>query len=234
MRPVNKGNSPYTTITKYQQALPYLETTIGSYCSYCEMKLDNAPEVEHVAAKSTDPALITKWENLLLACKGCNTRKGKIVTGINKDDYLWPDEDNTALAFRYPLGIPEVNTAALNAVDPTGNDNRKAQNLFDLLKLDPRTSQKTDRRVMKRNEAFHTASESLADWKTNQIPAMQRQIIRTALANGFFSVWMTVFEDEPDILREMIKAFPATETAFFDAEGHPTMQNKKLVLATAP
>lgn len=60
MRPVNKGSSPYTTIKKYQQALPYLEKAIGSYCSYCEMKLDNAPEVEHVAAKSTDPALITK------------------------------------------------------------------------------------------------------------------------------------------------------------------------------
>ena len=231
MRPVNKGNSPYTTITKYQQALPYLETAIGSYCSYCEMKLDNAPEVEHVAAKSTDPALITKWENLLIACKGCNTRKGKIVTGINKSDYLWPDEDNTALAFRYPLGIPEVNTAALNTVDPTGEANQKAKNLFNLLKLAPQARVKTDRRVQKRNEVFQTATESLADWKTNQTPAMQRQIIRTALANGFFSVWMTVFEDEPDILQEMIKAFPGTETVFFDAEGHPEMRMTKHVPA---
>ena len=138
------------------------------------------------------------------------------------------------MAFRYPLGIPEVNTAALNAVDPTGNDNQKARNLFDLLKLDPRISQKPDRRVKKRNEVFQTATESLADWKINQTPAMQRQIIRTAVANGFFSVWMTVFEDEPDILREMINAFPATETAFFDDEGRPVMLNQKPALAATP
>ena len=56
-------------------ALPYLEARLGSYCSYCGMKLDNAPEVEHVASKSTDPALITNWDNLLLACKACNPRK---------------------------------------------------------------------------------------------------------------------------------------------------------------
>ena len=45
---------------------------------------------------------------------------------------------------------------------------------------------------------------------------------------------MTVFEDEPDILQEMIKAFPATETAFFDVEGHPAMRNNKLALAATP
>ena len=80
------------------------------------------------------------------------------------------------MAFRYPLGIPEVNTAALNAVDPTGNDNQKAQNLFDLLKLDPRISQKPDRRVKKRNEAFQTATAFFDDEgrpvMLNQKPAL--------------------------------------------------------------
>ena len=60
---------------------------------------------------------------------------------------------------------------------------------------------------------------------------MQRQIIRSAFEKGFSSVWMTIFEDEPDILHEMIKAFPGTETAFFDAEGHPEMRMTKQFLA---
>ena len=224
MRPVSKGSSPYSTIKNYKQAMPYLENAIGSYCSYCEMKLDNAPEVEHVASKSTDPSLITQWTNLLLACKACNTRKGKTVTGLNKSDYLWPDEDNTALAFQYPFGIPEVNTAALDMVDPTGKANQRANNLFGLLKLGPQPKVKTDRRVQKRNEAFQTAKESLADWQTNRTPAMKRQIIRTAVANGFFSIWMMVFENEPDILQDLLNAFPGTEQAHFDADGHPKMQ----------
>lgn len=223
MRPVNKGSSPYTSITNYKQAMPYLENAIGSYCSYCGMKLDNAPEVEHVASKSTDPNLITQWDNLLLACKACNTRKSNTVTAINKSEYLWPDEDNTALAFRYPLGIPQVDSAMLNAVDPTGESAQKATNLFNLLKLGPQPQLKTDRRVLKRNEAYQTAKDSLEDWKIDKTPTMKRQIIRTAVANGFFSIWMTVFEDEPEILHELISAFPGTEQGFFDAEGHPKM-----------
>lgn len=131
-------------------ALPYLEARLGSYCSYCGMKLDNAPEVEHVASKSTDPALITNWDNLLLACKACNPRKSNTVTSINKNEYLWPDQDNTALAFCYPLGVPQ----------------------------------------------------------------------------------MTVFADEPDILLALIHAFPGTEAAFYDAEGHPKMLLTKPVPAT--
>ena len=37
MRPVDKGESPYNTIKKYQDALPYLGEKIGYYCSYCEI-----------------------------------------------------------------------------------------------------------------------------------------------------------------------------------------------------
>ena len=232
MRPVNKGSSPYISISKYKMALPYLEARLGSYCSYCGMKLDNAPEVEHVASKSTDPALITNWDNLLLACKACNPRKSNTVTSINKNEYLWPDQDNTALAFCYPLGVPQVNSAVLNALDPTGATANKATNFFELLKLGPQVRVKSDRRVLKRNEAYQMALDSLADWKSGRNPAMVRQIVRTVQNGGFFSVWMTVFADEPDILLALIHAFPGTEAAFYDAEGHPKMLLTKPVPAT--
>lgn len=46
MRPVNKGTSPYTPIQEYRDALPYLESRIGIYCSYCGAIIDHAPEIE--------------------------------------------------------------------------------------------------------------------------------------------------------------------------------------------
>ena len=47
MRPVDKGDAPYIKISKYQEAEPYLEKRIGAYCSFCEMRVNNALAVEH-------------------------------------------------------------------------------------------------------------------------------------------------------------------------------------------
>ena len=54
MRPVDKGNSPYSEIDEYQEAEAYLEKQIGSYCSFCEMPICNAPAVEHKDSKNID------------------------------------------------------------------------------------------------------------------------------------------------------------------------------------
>ena len=37
---------------------------------------------------------------------------------------------------------------------------------------------------------------------------MKNQIIMTALGDGFFSIWMEVFCDEPEIRLALIEAFP--------------------------
>ena len=74
MRPVNKGDSPYQKIKSYGDALPYLEKRLGIYCSFCEMRINHVPEVEHVASKTRGGDL-TAWNNLLLGCKYCNSRK---------------------------------------------------------------------------------------------------------------------------------------------------------------
>lgn len=229
MRPINKGPSPYTTIKHYSEALPFLERAFGLYCSYCGFPLAHVPEVEHVAAK-TEGGELTAWENLLVGCKYCNTRKRTLVGKANVNEYLWPDQYNTALAYTYENGIPVVNIADLLTVDPSGLALTKAQKLFDLVKLDniPTPGEK-DRRQSERNKVFEIALESLVDYQEGKatcperIEMLSKQIIRTATLGGFFSIWMTVFADEPEILNALIDAFPGTEKAFFDERGLPKL-----------
>lgn len=219
MRPVQKGESPYESISEYKEALPYLESRLGPYCSYCELPLYHAPEVEHVSSKKVNPELKTVWSNLLLGCKYCNTRKKDKVISENVEDYMWPDTENTALAFSYPFGVPTVNEEVLNTLDDSGKERQKATNLFDLLKLGNEFG-KADRRVKKRNEVYEVARQSLENWKKLPVEEMKGQITFTAVANGFFSIWMTVFKDEPEMLRSFMDAFPGTEAAFFDENGN--------------
>lgn len=233
MRPVDKGESPYTSIEDYSEALPYLEEAIGMYCSYCELPISHVPEIEHVCAKSKGGSL-TDWDNLLLGCKYCNTRKGIKVTPDNVGDFLWPDKDNTALAYTYLGGSPKINQAVLEQIDPTGRRLSQAQNLFKLVGLDhvPDLGEK-DRRHHNRNRAYEWAMEALKDWKKikydtpnntpEQMEPLKRQIIRNAQGQGFFSVWMTVFAEEPDVLDALIEGFSGTNRFFFDERNHPKL-----------
>ena len=49
---------------------------------------------------------------------------------------------------------------------------------------------------------------------------MKNQIVDTALAYGFFSVWMEVFRDEPIVLNALTDRFPGTEKRFFNSDGN--------------
>lgn len=105
MRPVDKGDVPTDEkdepkkFSKYGEARPDLIRRLGSFCSYCEMELKDGTEVEHVQPKSRKRDLEKEWSNFLLACKRCNTRKGS--KPVNLADHVWPDQDNTLLAFVY-------------------------------------------------------------------------------------------------------------------------------------
>ena len=48
---------------------------------------------------------------------------------------------------------------------------------------------------------------------------MKKQIIMTALGDGFFSIWMEVFCDEPEIRLALIEAFPGTNLNYYDEKG---------------
>lgn len=233
MRPVNKGDSPYKAISDYSEALPYLEKQIGMYCSYCELRIDHVPEVEHIVSKS-EGGDRTAWENLLLGCKYCNSRKSNHTTPYNKDEYLWPDTDNTAIAFSYDRGFPCVNEQAAMQVDPSGEFLKKAKRLFELVKLNniPKKGEK-DRRYKKRNEVYGTARRTLTDWesmkgKENEYTEIVlRSMVESAKYSGFFSVWATVFKHDSVVLRALIDVFPGTEVAFFDENGQPMPISKK-------
>ena len=139
-----------------------------------------------------------------------------------------PDEDNTALAYTYKGGLVQVNAADLNQIDPSGTRLNKAQKLFDLINLgNIPTPKEKDRRFAQRNKAYELATDALENWQKVQgstpvcLNALKNLIVQSALGHGFFSVWMTVFKDEPDILLALIQAFPGTNQAFFDHDYHP-------------
>ena len=132
------------------------------------------------------------------------------------------------MAYTYKGGLVQVNAADLNQIDPSGTRLNKAQKLFDLINLgNIPTPKEKDRRFAQRNTAYELAKDALEDWQKAQgstpagLNALKRQIVQNALGHGFFSVWMTVFEDEPDILLALIQAFPGTNQTFFDNDYHP-------------
>lgn len=232
MRPVDKGSSsPYEKNKVYQDALTYLEERIGLYCSYCEMPIKHVPEVEHIVAKSRGGDL-TAWSNLLLACKYCNTRKLAEVTPETKEDYLWSDEYNTAIGYTYYNGFPQINESELRKLDITGEIYKKAKNLYDLVSLDhikdKNEKKKTrDRRFIERTATYYRAIDSLEGWQESKSAPkpfrenLKKQIVMTVGAEGFFSVWLTVFSEEPEICNALIESFPGTRKECYDESGTP-------------
>lgn len=218
MRPVDKGEAPEHVFKKYQEAEPYLEECLGAYCSFCELLIRYVPEVEHKEAKAKGGDELA-WENLLLSCKYCNTRKGTIVAKGDKGKYLWPDEDDTFHAFSYDTEIPKLNEEYLQI---QGDDvKQKAENLFSLLQLDnvPLTPAVKDRRYAARSIARNYALSSKLGWdkvKTsmeNKSDYLQ-QIKMLAESSGFFSVWMQVFKEDAEVKEVLLEMFKGTRKEY--------------------
>ena len=212
MRPVEKGTAPQIEFKKYSEAEPFLEERLGAYCSFCEFPIKHVPEVEHKEAKSRGGEALN-WNNLLLSCKYCNTRKGVVVKKGEKEKYLWPDEDDTFHCFSYDKGFPKLNRDYL---DKQGDDIKmKAENIFHLVKLDNIPIREKDRRFAERNEAYNCAVSSKEGWKkvkdTESREMYLVQIKMLAKATGFFSTWMDVFRDEADIRSTLIEVFKGTK-----------------------
>lgn len=217
MRPVNKGKAPQKVYKKYQDAESDLESRLGAYCSFCEMSINHVPEVEHREAKSTGGELL-EWENLLLSCKYCNTRKGVSVKRGDKDKYLWPDVDDTFHAYSYDKDIPQLNEIYLNSKGTA--EKEKAENLFHLIKLDniPICPKDKDRRYSSRNETRNCALESKIDLGKmkgiTERKAYLNALKNLALAKGFFSVWMEVFKDDEEVKQLLISSFKGTKEEY--------------------
>lgn len=225
MRPVTRGASPITgDFENYRDAFPELASRLGIYCSYCERRIPTQLAVEHVQPKGLPQYahLAGRWDNFLLGCVNCNSAKGDRDV-LPAGTYL-PDRDNTFAAFTYtPDGRVEP------AAHLTGPQRNVARDTLALTGLDRRVSRVRDEngrlvaidRVSQRMEVWLVAEESLRDLHAHPGEAMRRQIVKTALAYGSFSIWMRIFEHEADMRRRLIQAFPGTAQDCFDAATVP-------------
>lgn len=225
MRPINRRGSPRTADFKdYQEARPELVSRLGFYCSYCERKIPVGLAVEHIQPKALPKYkhLEGCWNNFLLGCLNCNsTKKDKDVS--LSCAYL-PDRDNTFAAFQYEqdgsmkpangLSVPSLqiaqDTLALTGLDKSPNQ------VFDsngqLVAID---------RYSQRKDVWLIAQDSKNDLSHSPTAGMRKQIVRLALAEGFFSIWLAVFSDYPEMRKMLIDAFPGTAKDCFDANTIP-------------
>lgn len=223
MRPVKRGDIPADdegnpkAFTKYAQARRDLIERIGEYCSYCEMHLDASLAIEHVQPKSLVPALELAWDNFLLACTNCNSTKGNKPVVIT--EYFWPDQDNTVRAFIYEeAGTITVNPAL------SGAQQERVMGMIDLVGLDKNPGNDptaSDRRWPNRLEAWGMAKRAREHVQNFPIDEMREQVLDTAIAKGFWSTWMTVFQDDPIMRAQFINEFPGTSTDCFDGDSNP-------------
>lgn len=230
MRPVDKGESPYETISDYHDAEPFLNDRIGRYCSYCEIPIYHVPEIDHKEGKYSGGEL-TKWGNLLYSCKYCNTRKSQKIKFGEKDKWIWPDEDNTFIAYTYENGYPKVNEKLLKESVPEVLE--RAWSLYDGVDLGfvPQKVTDKDKRWAKRMEVYGIAEECKNVWdklKTTEYRETQiNSIITLAKQVGFFSVWMSIFEQEKEIKLQLLQNFPGTAQECFDSDGNVVLDARR-------
>lgn len=223
MRPVDKGDWPEDAegcrkeFSDYSEARGDLIGRLGEYCSYCEMHLDSSLAVEHVQPKTHHPDLRTDWDNFLLACGNCNPTKGS--EDVRLDDYFWPDRNNTFLAFEYIEGgrvrvsrelAAELRSRAQATVTLTGLDKTPLN--------DPKAA---DRRWQNRRETWDMATHVLERLHAKDSLEFRETIVNLAKAKGYWSVWMTVFADDKDMVRRFIERFQGTYRDCFNAEYKP-------------
>ena len=220
MRPIERGSCPIDSagapkvFREYQEARGYLIARLGEYCSFCETRLGVSLAVEHMLPKSLHPQFERDWNNFLLACANCNSTKGS--ANIVLTDYYWPDRDNTSRAFDYlPGGIVRV---SLKLSDSEQQQALKTLRLTGLDKTPKGNPTVSDRRWNNRREAWDIAERSLQNLKNSDTPSMREQIVEHAKSKGFWSVWMTVFRHDADMLYRLIGAFNGTCRLCFDAQ----------------
>ncbi len=229
MRPVSRGPIPTDesgneiNFNEYQDARGKLIERLGETCSYCEMHLDSSLAVEHVKPKKPEGSNENiqerelDWHNFLLACVNCNSTKSN--KDVILDDYFWPDIDNTFRAFTYSEGgiiTPsnelslELQSKANATIKLTGLDNHPLNN--------PKAS---DRRWINRREIWNIAVRAKERLSRNDYDDFREQIVDTMTGHAYWSIWMTVFRDDSDMLNRFIKALAGTAEDCFDHSGMP-------------
>jgi uncharacterized protein (TIGR02646 family) len=215
MRPIRRGGSPrHGDFNDYKDAKRYLVSRLGSYCSYCERRIATMLAVEHIQPKGLQAYghLTGCWENFLLSCVNCNaTKKDK---DVHLNAILLPDRDNTFAAFVYSADGKVAPAPGLSAgVRKMADDTLGLTGLNKKISVvhDENDKQVAIDRVSQRMEAWAVAEVAQSDVLANPVNEAVRQgAVRTALGYGFFSIWMTVFENDVDMRNRLIDAFVGT------------------------
>ncbi len=226
MRPVERGAWPQTRdgsnveFSHYRDARNELATRLGFYCSYCEMPKQEAIDVEHMAPKARAPHLERDWHNFLLACTACNSRKSDNPDPSRLDSYLWPDRDNTFAAIVWHDGF-----SATVSDKVSGAVAAKAAMTIQLTRLNATEPLRPKLKDLRRYHRMQAHSKALLNKvlleNEPHSSGLRTSIAMTAVATGYFSVWMHVFADDPDMRRRFIDAFPGTARDCFDTSGNP-------------
>ena len=213
MRPVARGPWPTENdgaqksfASDYKLAKADLLKRLGEFCSYCERRGDL--HVEHVVPKNKDIKLKFDWSNFLLGCVNCNSIKSN--KNASRKGFLWPDRDNTFIAFTYSEGglvhvadgLPKAKAA-------------RTKKLYELVGLGRKVEfvkTASDLRWRKRRIAWDVATNTLIEWHAKKITV--DTIRDLAVGYGFFSIWMTVFANELMIKSMLIASFPGTRSEF--------------------
>lgn len=232
MRPVERGPRPLNPdgspkiYSSYGSSRRDLIDRMGQFCAYCNQKLPASLAVEHVQPKALEPHLELEWENFVLGCTNCNSIKSD--KPVNLSDFLWPDVHNTHLAFVYTEdGKVEINP---DLPDPV---KVKAKSLLDLVGLQryPNNATASDRRWLNRRETFINANVGLFLFKEAAAKGaaveFEKVLALWASDNGFFSIWMKIFDSYPSVKKEIISVFTGTADCF-DEDYNPVIRTTEL------
>jgi uncharacterized protein (TIGR02646 family) len=218
MRPIRRGGSPrHGDFNDYKDARAYLVSRLGNYCSYCERRIATMLAVEHIQPKGLPvyEHLTGCWENFLLGCVNCNaTKKDK---DVHLNAILLPDRDNTFAAFVYSADgkvapasdlAPDIRKMADDTLALTGLDKKIS------VMLDDNDKQVAIDRVSQRMEAWAVAEEVRNEVFANPGNSSVRKLaVDVAVGEGFFSIWMTIFEADADMRNRLIDAFNGTRNS---------------------
>lgn len=226
MRPIRRNAAPQNRdYTDYTDAKPDLISRfskgefgglhVGSYCSYCERKIETSLAVEHIEPKDGPdgkPALKGRWDNFLLACVNCNSTKGR--KKVDFTELFFPDRDNTFYAFIYQADGTIIPNPSL-----TQDQILIAEITLQLTGLEKPVRETLDAngktialdRSSQRIQAWGQAESALDDFSTDpQSTAIKNFVVKNMLNCGFFSIWMAVFKDHPEMRNRFIDAISGT------------------------
>jgi hypothetical protein len=171
--------------------------------------------VEHIQHKDRFPTLKGRWTNFLLGCVNCNSCKG--VKEVDFAKVFFPDRDNTFAAFLYtpdgkvapaPTLNPHHHRLACASLSMTGLDKDPAKTPDangKLISLD---------RGSQRMEVWAIAEEAHRDVKAEPgNDVLKDCVVKLARAQGYFSIWMTVFEGDTELRNRFIDAFEGTRAS---------------------